>query len=245
MTIFEKSHRIGGLWPIEKIDNGLVNPNMIVNQSRHTVSFSDLAWPESAPQFPQAWEVGQYLQKYIELYPGYGIRLNTAVVKTDIVGDKWKVHVQEQHSEDHATAILDFDHIIVGTGFFGKPRVPSIIDNLQVPTVHSSQVRHIKDLLQAGGQSYQNQGKRIVVVGGQMSGVEISAFIANQLSSETHSIENAGVPNISEYYITNVVQRPFWVMPYFFPLNFDIEVSPTEKVSFDQYPGLRYLTFTR
>jgi cation diffusion facilitator CzcD-associated flavoprotein CzcO len=203
---------------------------MIVNQSKHTVSFNDLAWPESAPQFPKAWEVGQYLQNYIELYLGYEIRLNAAVVKTEIVGDKWKVQVQEQNSEGQPTEILDFDHIVIGTGFFGKPRVPSMTENLQVPTVHSSQVRQIKDLLQAGGQSFQRQGKRIVVVGGQMSGVEISASIANQLSSETHSIKNSGIPNIVDYYITNVVQRPFWVMPYFFPQNFDIEISSTEKV---------------
>ena len=47
--MFEQSERIGGLWPISKQDDGLVNPDMCVNQSRHTVSFSDLAWPASAP----------------------------------------------------------------------------------------------------------------------------------------------------------------------------------------------------
>lgn len=235
MTVFEKSHRIGGLWPIEKIDDGLVNPEMIVNQSRHTVSFSDLAWPESTAQFPKAWEVGQYLEKYIDTYPGYQIRLNTVVIKIDLLNDSWKVHVQQQNSEAKDVEILSFDHVIVGTGFFGKPRVPPNIDSSKVTVVHSSQVRHIKDLLHSQGQSALKRGKRIVVVGGQMSGVETAAFIANQLSSETHSVNNSGIPDISDYYITNVVQRPFWVMPYFFPRNPDLDISSLEQVSLGSF----------
>ena len=49
MTVFEQSDRVGGLWPVSEIDDGMVNPDMRVNQSRYTVSFSDLAWPSSAP----------------------------------------------------------------------------------------------------------------------------------------------------------------------------------------------------
>lgn len=83
VTIFEKTERIGGLWPISKQDDGMVNPEMRINQSRHTVSFSDLAWPASSPVglkcvsfvmkrqhwlriqvFPKAWQQGQYLQRY-------------------------------------------------------------------------------------------------------------------------------------------------------------------------------------
>jgi len=49
VTIFEQSERVGGLWPISEQDDGMVNPDMRVNQSRHTVNFSDLAWQASAP----------------------------------------------------------------------------------------------------------------------------------------------------------------------------------------------------
>ena len=45
VTVFEQSERIGGLWPVSEKDDGMVNPSMRVNQSRYTVSFSDLAWP--------------------------------------------------------------------------------------------------------------------------------------------------------------------------------------------------------
>lgn len=83
VTIFEKADRIGGLWPISKQDDGVVNPDMCTNQSRHTVSFSDLAWPDDSPAFPKAWQVGEYLQRYIQKYPGFEIRLRTKVVRID------------------------------------------------------------------------------------------------------------------------------------------------------------------
>lgn len=227
VTVFERSHRIGGLWPISKADDGIVNPDMCTNQSRHTVSFSDFAWPKDTPQFPKAWQVGEYLQRYIEEYPGYEIKLDTKVLKTELEGDKWKVHVQDRES---AEGILHFDHVIIGTGFFGKAKVPNILAGLEVPLQHSSQLRTLKGLLTDDGKSPFAKGKRIVVVGGQMSGVEIAAFIANQLSSAAHSVDDSGVPNASEYYITHVVQKPFWVMPYLLPRNPLIEVSPSEKV---------------
>lgn len=123
MTVFEKSHRIGGLWPVSKIDDGLVHPDMCTNQSRHTASFSDLAWPEETASFPKAWQVGQYLERYVKMYPGYEIKLNTAVVKTELVDGRWSVQIKEA-SNDHET--LAFDHLIVATGFFGKPKMPPI-----------------------------------------------------------------------------------------------------------------------
>jgi len=125
VTVFDKSHRIGGLWPLSKVDDGMVHPEMCTNQSRHTVSFSDLAWPEKTPSFPKAWQVGEYLERYIETYPGYEIRLNTRVMKTEFLDGRWKVHVQEVLHEQRT---LEFDHVIVSTGFFGEPKMPKILD---------------------------------------------------------------------------------------------------------------------
>jgi len=89
------------------------------------VSFSDLAWPEKTPSFPKAWQVGEYLERYIETYPGYEIRLNTRVMKTEFLDGRWKVHVQEVLHEQRT---LEFDHVIVSTGFFGEPKMPKILD---------------------------------------------------------------------------------------------------------------------
>jgi cation diffusion facilitator CzcD-associated flavoprotein CzcO len=100
VTVFEASHRIGGLWPVDQVDDGgLVNPDMCVNQSRHTVSFSDLAWEEEKASFPKAWEVGKYLERYVKTY-GVEVRLGSRVVGTDMEGERWKVKVREREEEE-------------------------------------------------------------------------------------------------------------------------------------------------
>jgi cation diffusion facilitator CzcD-associated flavoprotein CzcO len=104
----------------------MVSPDMSTNQSRHTVSFSDLAWPETAPSFPKAWQVGKYLERYVKTYPGYEIRLNTRVFLTELLDGKWKVHVQGAVNTKPET--LHFDHLIVATGFFGEPRFPKPLE---------------------------------------------------------------------------------------------------------------------
>jgi NAD(P)-binding Rossmann-like domain len=92
VTVFEQSSRIGGLWPISKVDFGIVNPDMCVNQSRHTVSFSDFAWEEGKASFPKAWEVGEYLEKYRERYE-VKVSLGSKVVGTEMLGERWRVRV--------------------------------------------------------------------------------------------------------------------------------------------------------
>lgn len=101
MTVFEASHRIGGLWPISKDDrdeNGLVNPDMCVNQSRHTVAFSDFAWGEEKASFPKAWEVGGYLEGYMRKF-GLSARLKCRVLGSERIGEGWSVRVREEEEE--------------------------------------------------------------------------------------------------------------------------------------------------
>lgn len=224
VTILEQLNRIGGLWPVSKVDDGLVNPDMCTNQSRHTVNFSDLAWPESSPQFPKAWQVGEYLQRYITTYPGYEVRTNCKVLKTELKQGKWEVYFEDRQSAIPVPQVLEFDHLIIASGFFGHPKTPEILKGIEAPVCHSSQFRDIITLLGTSPRA----GKRIVVVGGQFSGVETAASIASQLSSATHAVEKSVIPNISEYYVTNVIQKPFWVMPLVIPSNPKVEIVSSE-----------------
>ena len=204
---------------------------MCTNQSRHTNSFSDLAWPETDPQFPKAWQVGEYLERYIKTYPGYDMRTRCKVLKAEHANGKWKVHIEDRGSAVPTPQLLEFDHLIVATGFFGKAKIPRVLDQLQVPVWHSSQLRDVTSLLSDNGKFSVKPGRRIVVVGGQMSGVEIAANIAHQLSSATHSVTESLIPRSSEYTITHVVQSPFWVMPFLFPKNPVVEVIESGKES--------------
>ncbi|KAI1101473.1 FAD/NAD(P)-binding domain-containing protein [Jackrogersella minutella] len=210
VTIFDAQSRIGGLWPANKDDaGGLVHPLMVTNQSRHTVQFSDLTWDESDPQFPKAWQVGKYLERYLNRYGGADVRLGHKVVKTDLQSDgSWKVEVESDKGSETAT----FDYLLVATGFFGKPIWPDYVPReADVPIIHSSKYRDLKSLLVTSNR----RGGKILVVGGQMSGIETAATIATHLSSDIHSPGEKIIEEPEKYSIYHVAHRPSWVFPLF------------------------------
>lgn len=221
VTVFDPQPRIGGLWPTEKNDGaGLVHPLMVANQSRNTVQFSDLAWEEDAPQLPRAWQVGRYLQRYLAKYCAFeeerfrlrlGWRVDTAVPVGEKEATRWVVTAK---SEDGLVDTTEYDYLLVASGFFGKPVVPDVpgLKEAQgIPVVHSSRYRDLETLLpNAGG-----EGGKILVVGGQMSGVEIAGTIASHLS---HAANTPGLKTIAgadKYTVHHVIQRPIWVFPLF------------------------------
>ncbi|KAI1802423.1 hypothetical protein F4811DRAFT_554910 [Daldinia bambusicola] len=208
VTIFEAQSRIGGLWPTRKDDaDGLVHPLMVTNQSRHTVQFSDFSWKDTVPQFPKAWQVGQYLEQYINEYSGADIRLGYEVVKTELQDDgSWKVKVESNGKSETAT----FDYLLVSTGFFGKPIWPKAVEKAEgVPIIHSSQYRDLQSLLAKSS----HRGGKILVVGGQMSGIETAATIATHLSSAIHSPGKKTIQEPESYSIHHIAHRPSWVFP--------------------------------
>lgn len=185
---------------------------MLANQSKHSVQFSELAWEEDAPQFPQAWQIGKYLERYQEKYltgnPGFELGLGRRVGRVVREGEGWDVEVKTGEERERRR----FDYLLVASGFFGRPIVPeSLAKEKSVPVVHSSEYRDLKGLLGKGRAG----GGKILVVGGQMSGVEIAGTIASHLSSEIHSPEASSIPEVEKYSIHHVIQRPIWVFPLF------------------------------
>lgn len=210
VTIFEAQPRIGGLWPSHPGDvDGLVHPNMVVNQSRHTMQFSDLAWEAGSPQFPPAWMVGRYLDKYRKAYCDVELLLRTKVLGTRLNPDStWSVLTLRDGQQE----TRQFDYLLVSSGFFGAPQRPSLsAENSPALTIHSSDYRTLDGLLSKGAQT----GGKLLVVGGQMSGVETAATMASHLSSALHSPHPCSVENIEKYEIHHIIQRPVWVLPLF------------------------------
>lgn len=217
VNVFDSQAAIGGLWPTSKTDSGrLVHPLMVANQSRHTVQFSDLAWDDSAPQFPRAWQIGKYLEqyqsRYLDGHPDFELQLKSRVAKAEKRNDGsagWKVRIQSEGGEESR----DFDYLVVATGYFGKPIVPDCFKNANtsVPIIHSSQYRDLKGLLGEGRQ----KGGKILIVGGQMSGVEIAGTVASHLSAAVNSPEESEIAGVDKYSIYHAIQRPIWVFPLF------------------------------
>lgn len=217
VSIVDAQHDIGGLWPTSIEDTGRqVHPLMVANQSKHTVHFSDLAWDEGAPQFPLGWQVGQYLKRYAERYlharHGLELMLGTKVVEaTPTDGQGWDVLLRSEQGDERKA----FDYLLVASGFFGKPIVPNGLQvPSKIPVIHSSAYRDLQQLLSKGSQGKPRGGK-ILVVGGQMSGVEIAGTIGTHLSAAVNSPDPSPVEGVEGYTVHHVVQRPIWIFPLF------------------------------
>ncbi|KAI1175060.1 hypothetical protein F4777DRAFT_551789 [Nemania sp. FL0916] len=216
VTIFDSQHRIGGLWPTDKTGNsGLVHPLMVANQSKHTIQFSDFAWRDSDPDFPKAWQVGRYLKHYLKEYGGADVRLGHKVTRAELQdGGSWKI----QTDSEKGTETSVFDYLLVATGFFGSPMWPEGLPRKgDVPIIHSSKYRDVESLLSQA----KDASNKILIVGGQMSGVEIAGTVATHLSSLIHSPGPKAINNPERFTIQHVVQRPVWTVPLFTSVNPD------------------------
>lgn len=261
------------MWPLSSPDDGMVSPEMCTNLSRHTVSFGDMAWPESTPSFPKAPQVGQYLTRYIAKYSGIDIQTSSKVVKASRLSatssyykNRWKIEVERGaalrpghsptfRSYPAANDTLSsgnvgkstqsnfgepslethyFDYLIVASGFFGKPKMPSASSKsveFTAPVQHSTEFRGIETLLKGTeSDTARSHGSKILVVGGSMSGVETAASIAMQLSSHLHSPSSSQVKDVESYVVHHIVKRPFWVMPLFLPVKplLEADADPSE-----------------
>ncbi|KAH8815433.1 flavin-containing monooxygenase-like protein [Xylogone sp. PMI_703] len=226
---------------------------MCTNQSRHTVAFSGLSWPENASAFPKAWEVGSYLEKYRQTYcDAAELHLGEQVVEASPIsgaeaasaGMRWRVKTRKEPSSTTSSSEkgavdqaeereYEFDYVIVASGFFGKPNVPSL-NGEAYPVIHSSQFRGVENLV-LNKDGSRRPGTKIIVAGGQMSGVETAASIALQLSSAAHSPGGSDIKDAADITVHHIVQKPFWVMPLFFPKNPMLEGASGEDT--DKLPN--------
>lgn len=238
VTVFDGQDGIGGLWPASKSDTTRqVHPLMVANQSKHTMHFSDHAWEHGAPQLPRAWQVGRYLEAYKERYlssdQDFSLHLNTRVARTQLLsqgGPAWDVTLESEGKQETRR----FHHVVVASGYFGKPVVPdgvSITPSATVPVIHSSQYRDLKSLL---GNRSSARGK-ILIVGGQMSGVEIAGTIAAHLSSATHAPGTSSIGDVDQCSIHHVIQRPIWVLPLHTTAEPKAAAAPFLPLDFSSY----------
>ncbi|KAI5852503.1 hypothetical protein DFP73DRAFT_532945 [Morchella snyderi] len=201
-TLFEAKPTIGGLWsPSSTADILALDPGLTLNHSRYTCSFSDLAWPEAAPMFPPVTEMGEYLQRYREKYiPESALRLSCPVTKITKEDDgSWRVEWRDKVKEEDGTEKFDF--LAICSGFFSVPYVPPIpgLSSFKGEVIHS-----------ADFPKFDTKGKKkIVVVGGSMTGIEAAADIALHLSSQ----EGSKKPEI-----VHLFSRPFWNLAKYFAI---------------------------
>ncbi|CAI4216145.1 unnamed protein product [Parascedosporium putredinis] len=184
----------------------------------------------TVPEFPKAWMVGRYLQRYARTYlegvANVELKLGTRVLGVRRKGEgggHWVVETAEG-ADGGRVGEREFEGVVVASGYFGKPKIPEFLraengdaEGKEVPVVHSTAYRDLETLLKGpeGQPRDGGRGGKILVVGGQMSGVEVAATIATQLSSAVHSPGESPIRNPEKYSVHHLADRHTWVMPFF------------------------------
>ena len=178
---------------------------MVANVSRHTMQFSDFAWDDGEALMPLAWRVGLHLERYAERYLAKAeVVFGSRVVKAVREKEEWVVEVEGKGSSEKRK----FDYLVVSTGYFGGKRMPNgVMGNEEVKAIHSTDYRDLRSLV-----GDRKDGK-ILIVGGQLSGVEIAATIATNLSSAVNSPGPSPIQNPEQFTVHHLAERPTWVLP--------------------------------
>ncbi|MES2198601.1 MAG: FAD-dependent oxidoreductase [Chlamydiota bacterium] len=182
-TILEKNSDIGGVWDPNQ---GSTWESMRTNLSKFSCMFSDFPWKASVGDFPLAFEVQNYLKDYIAHFKlSSFINLGAEVIRVGFneSNQSWKV-VYKQNGE---LVEREFTYVIVASGFFSQPLMPSVDTSQFSGTIlHSQQYKIASSFVD----------KEVVVVGGAFTGVEIAAEVAKVAKKVTH-----------------ISTKKFWVLP--------------------------------
>jgi dimethylaniline monooxygenase (N-oxide forming) len=179
--ILEKGENIGGAWNPQ---NGLMWNSMLTNSSRYTTMFSDFPWQAGTADFPKHSEVYNYLIAYTAKFDlNKYIHFNSEVIHVKNSSNKWQVTWREDGKKQRQK----FDFVIVATGMFSKPYLPT----LKGMNEFKGKIIHSKDYKLP--EAFEN--KRVIIVGGAFSGSQISTDVSKSAS-----------------YVLNVISRPMYIL---------------------------------
>ena len=192
-TVFEAGDRIGGLW---RQGQGYTWPGMRTNLSKWTCCFSDFPWPESADDFPVGTAVEAYLNEFADAF-----RLNRHVNLGMRVTNVAK-HGQEWLVTDDAAGTQTFRGVVVAAGAFARPFLPKIpgIERFGGRFIHSAEYR-----------GPTTTPRRVAVIGGSLSGIEIAAHLASNGIS-----------------VVLCMSQPAWILPRFMSLGPGAKTAPLD-----------------
>eukprot|EP00931_Biecheleriopsis_adriatica_P043702 TRINITY_DN2496_c0_g1_i8.p1 TRINITY_DN2496_c0_g1~~TRINITY_DN2496_c0_g1_i8.p1 ORF type:complete len:585 (-),score=130.75 TRINITY_DN2496_c0_g1_i8:352-2043(-) len=162
-TLFEKAGDVGGVWRSNYVDFGLQVPKELYEFPSHP-------FPAKHGSFPRGPEVQEYLRDFARVKGIYEkVLLNTAVLSvTPLEGQRgWKLHFQKAGEEVQQE---DFDFVVVATGMYGTPFVPSVpgVENFRGLVMHAEK---FSDKEMAAG-------KKVIVVGGGKSAIDCAVAAA-------------------------------------------------------------------
>ncbi|OLN94297.1 Thiol-specific monooxygenase 1 [Colletotrichum chlorophyti] len=120
------------------------------------------------------------------------VSYNTTVELAEKVGDEWKLTLRKEGGDEDEWWVEYFDAVIVATGHYWVPYIPSIEGLDEFEKARPGSVTHSK--LFRGREDYRD--KRVVVVGASVSGADISVDLLKTAQLPVYSVVNGRKPNL-------------------------------------------------
>ncbi|KUO03064.1 hypothetical protein AQJ67_18325 [Streptomyces caeruleatus] len=176
VTVLDKYRQVGGVWSAGGCYDGLAN-----QAARRLFEFADLP---NRLHFADAVDTQRYLEHYAETFGVLaGVRHGTEVVSVRPLEGPgrpgaagWSVDSRPTDDETAQVRREEFDHVVVASGAHHHPHVPELPGRASFhgTVLHSNEVR-------AGTLT----GRRVVVVGGGKSALDLATRAAREATSAT------------------------------------------------------------
>jgi cation diffusion facilitator CzcD-associated flavoprotein CzcO len=167
-VVLERGRDLGGQWDVGA-PHSAVWPGMRTNTSRTTTAFSDFPLGPSVATFPSAGQVHAYLREYAEHFGVHRcIRTGSRVTAVERDGEDWIVRWSRAGTERAER----FAGVVVASGRFGNPRFPNTPGLARL----RSDGRVLHSMHYHGRDEF--RGRRVLVYGNSISGVEIASDLA-------------------------------------------------------------------
>jgi dimethylaniline monooxygenase (N-oxide forming) len=176
LTIIDEDSSVGGVWSSSRI-----YPGLLADSCAAIFDFSDSAMHEEVgidkyADLP-AEKVHEYLEHYVDRFGlKKHLRLNTKVIECERdeerkEGAVWKIEVEcrKQFEEYTVREVLLCDKLIVASGPTSVPNWPSNYD----PKAYAGPVLHSKDVGLKHELLTADNVKRVTVVGGSKSAIDV------------------------------------------------------------------------
>jgi PPOX class probable F420-dependent enzyme len=167
VTGYEAGSAVGGMWRYEN-DSGrsAAYASLHTNTSRQRMQYPSMPMPDSVPEFPHHTHMLAYLEEYAEhndlaRHVRFGTPVRAVRRVTDGGPGSWQVLAG-------GDAPRRFDWVVVATGHYSEPALP------ELPGEFAGEVLHVRDYRAPDRYA----GRRVVVVGGAQSALDIVAEIS-------------------------------------------------------------------
>ncbi len=174
---FELHSDVGGLWDI-------TNPHSTMYESAHLISskrmteFTEFPIGDDVPDYPHHRDMRRYFKDFAD---HFGLRqeyrFSTRVESVEREHDGWKVTYRDA-GDDGASESASFRGVLIATGTFSEPNLPSFDGTFDGEILHSSAYKSADVFA----------GKRVLVVGAGNTGCDLAVDAIHRAAKVSMSV---------------------------------------------------------